>query len=350
MSFIGDALFGKPGANVQTTDIKAPVTVSNAQQGYTQTQEGLLAQKNFADALAAQNGLGNQSSVYNQLQGVANGTGPNPAQAMLAQATGNNVANQAALMAGQRGSGANAGLLARQAAMQGGALQQNAAGQGASMQANQSLNALNQLGSLANQQVANQQAGLQNYNNTAQSQYGNVLGAINAQNQAGVNMTGNINNATASEHNSNTSGVGGIIGGALSGAGLGATKAYDGGLIEQPQHMYAQGGAVKPSHAHPEVVMHLLAAGGEAPNKSMPGKKQPMFSHKPLVGEQLAAKGKVVPGKAKVKGNSIKNDTVPAVLSPKEIVLPRSVTMSDDPAGNAAKFVAAILRKKGGKL
>jgi hypothetical protein len=76
---------------------------------------------------------------------------------MLSQATGANTANQAALMAGQRGSGANAGLMARQAAQQGAANQQNSAGQAATMQANQSLNALNSMGSLATSQ-ANQQA------------------------------------------------------------------------------------------------------------------------------------------------------------------------------------------------
>ncbi len=80
------------------------------------------------------------------LQGIANGTGPNPAQAMLNQQTGANVAQQAALMAGQRGAGANVGLMARQAAQQGAGIQQQAVGQGATMQANQSLGAIGQMG------------------------------------------------------------------------------------------------------------------------------------------------------------------------------------------------------------
>src|ERR1700679_261280 len=102
------------------TGVSGPNTaVSQGQidQSYQQNQQ----------ALQGQNGLGNQSQVYGQLQGVANGTGPNPAQAQLAQATGANTANQAALMAGQRGSAANVGLLARQAAQQGAANQQAAA-------------------------------------------------------------------------------------------------------------------------------------------------------------------------------------------------------------------------------
>ena len=56
-----------------------------------------------------------------------------------------------------------------------------------------------------------------------------------------------------------------------------------------------------------------------------------------------------VPGKAKVTGSkdSYSNDTVPAILSPGEIVLPRSVTQSQNPTDAAAKFVAAIKSKKG---
>ena len=66
------------------------------------------------------------------------------------------------------------------------------------------------------------------------------------------------------------------------------------------------------------------------------------------VGDRLKKGGKV-PGKPKVPGavNTEKNDTVPALLSAGEIVLPRSVTQSSDPAGNAQRFVQAIMAKKG---
>ncbi len=93
-----------------------------------------------------QNVAGQQQMTADMLQGIANGTGPNPAQAMLNQQTGANVAQQAALMAGQRGAGANVGLMARQAAQQGAGIQQQAVGQGATMQANQSLGAIGQMG------------------------------------------------------------------------------------------------------------------------------------------------------------------------------------------------------------
>jgi hypothetical protein len=67
----------------------------------------------------------------------------------------------------------------------------------------------------------------------------------------------------------------------------------------------------------------------------------------PISGEKLAAKGMKVPGQAKVAGNSLKNDTVPAMLSPGEIVLPRDVVNHPDAPNKAAQFVQAIQAKQG---
>lgn len=53
--------------------------------------------------------------------------------------------------------------------------------------------------------------------------------------------------------------------------------------------------------------------------------------------------GGVVPGGAPVAGDSPKNDVVPAMLSPKEVVLPRSITLSEDAPQKAAAFVAALM-------
>lgn len=132
---------------------------------------------------AQQSALAAQQDLAAQYQGIANGTGPNPAQAMLNQQTGANVANQAALMAGQRGAASNVGLIARQAAQQGAATQQQAVGQGATMQAQQSLNALGQIGNTQSN-IASQGAGLVGQ---AQSGIGAAQGAasnITAQQQA----------------------------------------------------------------------------------------------------------------------------------------------------------------------
>ncbi len=223
MSSITGSLFGGGGSGMafrgQGTNILQPTTVAQANTSYDQTQAGLKQQQDFLTALQAQNGLANQSSVFNQLQGVANGTGPNPAMAQLNQATAANTANQAALMAGQRGSNANAGLIARQAAMQGGRNQQNAAGQAATLQAGQSLNAMNNMGQLATNQ-ANQQSNATNaYTNSALSQQQNVLGGINAQNNANVGMQSNINNVNAGLAGTVAGQQGNMLGGIMGGIG-----------------------------------------------------------------------------------------------------------------------------------
>lgn len=217
------------------TQIDSPTTVAQANTAYNQTQQGLQNQQNFVNATQAQNGLGNQSSVFNQLQGVANGTGPNPAQAQLAQATGANTANQAALMAGQRGSNANAGLIARQAAMQGGANQQNSAGQAASLQAQQSLNALSGLGNLATQQVGQQQQALSGYNQAAQGQQQNLLNGIAAQNNARVGIQSNINSVNGQLANTSMQGQQGLMGGLMNSAG---------GIASAVGSLFAEGGKV----------------------------------------------------------------------------------------------------------
>ena len=53
-------------------------------------------------------------------------------------------------------------------------------------------------------------------------------------------------------------------------------------------------------------------------------------------------RGGTVPGEPVVHHNSIKNDFVPAMLSPKEIVLPLDVTEADDAPRKAAEFVRHI--------
>lgn len=394
------------GFQAATTPILQPATVAQANDLQNQSQFDINQQQNFLNALANQGGVSNQSSVFNQLQGVANGTGPNPAQAQLAQATGANTANQAALMAGQRGAGANVGLIARQAAQQGGANQQNAAGQAATMQANQSLNALNQLGGLATQQVNQNQNAITGLNQATQGEQNAILGSIGQQNNANVGMQSSINKANSDIAGINAGKQDGLLGGALGGLGTAGLMAATGGLsaaIPAAQKVAsnasqsqlgantnygglgsmasmgfgATGGVVgehqignnpvatadnatakpKDSHAGLEFLKGILAMpkhmestmatpyahGGTAqPMKPMP-------TDKPM---QNMKSGGHVAGKPKVSGakNTLKNDTVPAVLSPGEIVLPRSVTQSSDPVTAAAHFVHAVMAKRGSSL
>lgn len=234
MGFVS-GLLGTAGG-VNGTGISGPSGVDPGQlsTAYNQTQAGIKQQQDFVNALGQQNGLGNQTSVFNQLQGVANGTGPNPAQAMLNQATGNNTANQAALMAGQRGAGANPALIARQAAMQGGANQQQAAGQAATMQAQQSLGAIGQMGGIAGQQVGQQQQGLNSLNQNSLQQQSNLMG-----------LQSNINSANAGLAGSTMSGQQNLMGSITGGIGS-ALGLAEGGQVPQ---RYAQGTPSQPVQA-----------------------------------------------------------------------------------------------------
>jgi len=305
-------LFGTSGGAAGTgfkapgqTDIVAPISYNQALQSYNsnanainnqyallqalQNQNGLALQNNSTGGLANQaaqmaraNGVGTQQSALAGLQGlaaqqqgtlgqyqnIAAGRGPNPAQAMLNQQTGQNTANQAALMAGQRGASQNVGLMARQASQQGAANQQQAVGQAATMQANQSLAALQaqtaqqqamgntqqQIANLGTSQVAQQQAAQQAYANQANALAGQQIGAMNtnvqanqAQEQALLNsinntnnqkvgMQSNVNNANAGLASTQMQGQQGIIGGVMSGIGSalglakgGEVKMADGG-------------------------------------------------------------------------------------------------------------------------
>lgn len=231
--------------------VQSGTTTDQTQNAYAQNQGALAQQNALLGALNQQGGLGNQSNVYNQLQGVANGTGPNPAQAMLNQNTGANVANQAALMAGQRGSNANAGLLARQAAMQGGNLQQQAVGQGATMQANQSLNALGQMGTIANTQAANQIAATNANTQVNQAEQGNLLNALGGMNTANVGSQGSVNAGNTQLANTQLQGQQAVVGGLMN--SMGSMGNMMGGMMK------AKGGEVS-----------AYDDGGEVPSEPAP--------------------------------------------------------------------------------
>ncbi len=451
--------------------------VMNAQQ---QTGNTMEQQQALLQALQGQNGLGRQESVANQQQALANqlgagrgiaaqnqalaglqntagmygdiaqGRGPNPAQAALNQSTGQNVANQAALMAGQRGAGANAGLIARQAAMQGANTQQQAVGQAATLQAQQQMNALagltstqQALGNMGGSQVQQQQAQQQAMANQANQMAGQQIGAVNTNaqqalnNQTGLqNALAGINTAKVSSQNSvnaanaalagtQMQGQQAMIGGAMQGAaggssmmaaggevkkmaaggfmdeGLGQSKpqiqldspppqgatssfgqilttpapAAEAPKIEQPAADAATGqqaaaekpqAAEKPteqainfnpsgmgygSQALQQGAAKLTGMGWDA-LKSMKDSVGDMFGMAAMAAEGgLATSGGHVnaknPGQKAVKsGDSYDNDKIPAKLSEGEIVLPRSVTMSEDPVGAAADFVAKVLAKR----
>lgn len=235
MSFVKGLFGGDSGANWQAQQagiINPGIEAGQAEADRASALAGIQKQQDFLNAVQGQNGLGNQAQVYNQLQGIANGTGPNPAQAMLNQATGQNVANQAALMASQRGVNANPGLIARQAAQQGANIQQQAVGQGATLQANQALNAIGAAGQLANTQAGQQANALNAYNNLVQGEQGQTLQNVANYNNA---LTQNASQANASQSK---------IAQGNQGFQAGVTQGITGAIGKGLGGMFAEGGNV----------------------------------------------------------------------------------------------------------
>jgi hypothetical protein len=313
MGFLTGLLSGSKGSDFQAqqANILQPFTAQDVQGQNAAAQQALAQQQAFVNALQTgqglQGGAANLQNTYGALGNVAAGTGPNPAQAMLANTTGANVANTAALIAGQRGAGANPGLAARNAAIAGAGIQQNAAGQGAALQAQQSLNALGQQGQIAGQQAGMQQSAIQGLTGAQQQQQNLIQNQVQEQNTANVAATSNQNNANAAIAQGNQKAQQGLGGGLLNAAG---------GILG-------------------------LAEGGQVPGgpQSHFGKTMHAAS-----GSSITMKrGGEVPGTAKVSGDSPKNDIVDAKLSPGEIVIPRSVANAKDAPKKAAEFVAAVL-------
>lgn len=278
-----------------------------------------------------------QNDVYTQQQNLANallsqsqGQGPNPAQTQLAQNTGNNVAQQAALMASQRGASGNPALLGRQAAMQGANIQQNAAGQAATLQAQQQLAAQNAL--------AQQQAQMANQSIQQESiQQGGLAAQNTARTSGSLGMQG-INAQTAQK---NASSAAGLLGGAIGAIG-GAFAMSKGGQVPQ----YSVGGQVNDNVGIADFQSPSMdnshgntdSNAGQDINSGLEAGKK--------IGGWLAAEGGGVPGKAEVKGNSKENDRVPVLLSPGEEVIDRETMQDPGPVGKAARMVAAHIKSK----
>lgn len=248
-------LLGIPGAFTAQNQYAAGMAPQ------TQLNYGDVTNQAGQNALGAnattQGIVGSQLGLAGQLQGVANGTGPNPAQAMLAQQTGANVANQGALMAGQRGASQNVGLLAREAANQGAATQQQAVGQAASLQSQQQLNALGAIGQQY-QNAANANISQQNANT---SLFGTGASANNAQNNSAISNYGMAQGINAQIAQNNSNAVNQTQAGLLGGAA---------GLVGQP-HLFgmAHGGEVRLDNGGLIPAAEMLAE-PSAPNINTP--------------------------------------------------------------------------------
>lgn len=395
MGALGGMLGLNGGAGGTGFNISGGPTGGQLGQAAGQVNSAINQQQNLLNALQGQNALQNQSNVYNQLQQVASGQGPNPAQAQLAQATGANVANQAALMAGQRGAGSNVGLMARQAAQQGAQTQQQAAGQAANLQAQQSLNAIGAAGNMANTQAGQLVGGIQGLGQMAQNNQGQLLQSQAAQNQVqgGMAQTTMGNQAALIGGGMNAAGAamgaakGGSIGYADGGVTPGAMVAPSSGpqsslgqyLNFQMSGQLPQTEAADLSKAGQNFgagLKNQFSSSGSSSPQTFPtgtatqkGATMPMERAKGGLVKALVSPGELfldpkdvknvaegkakasqvgekIPGQAKVKGDSYKNDTVPAKLPAGGFVVKRTALQSPNPDRSAAAFVRASLAHK----
>ncbi len=344
-------------------NIVDPVTgqqITDAQGNVVANQEQM---QSFANNLNGVNGVQNQQAVYQQLQGIANGTGPNPAQAQLAQATGANVANQAALMAGQRGGASNVGLIAREAGQQGAATQQESAQQAATLQAEQSLGAIGQMGQVAGQQVGETQTALATAGAQGLENQGQLIGAQGAYNTNVTGGQGNVNTNNAGMFGTMApiaTNIAGSVAKGMGAAGMpgGTTTAPAGnsfttapGQSNMNVTAFAHGGmAIEGPHKSSVAnYLHHMNKGGKVPAMVSPGEiylspeKVKQVIHE---GANPLKIGEKIPGRGKVKGDSKKNDIVPRTLESGGIVIPRHIVEHRMAPEKAELFVHRAMARK----
>lgn len=345
------------GFSAAGVPIQSVTDPSEIKAAYSNAETAMKQQQDFVNALQSQGtqGMGSQTALGNMLMQQAQGQGPNPAAQALANATGANTANQAALMAGQRGASSNPALIARQAAMQGGANQQQAAGQSALMQAQQQLAAQQQLQQLAGNQIGQTAGGTQQAVGNRLAEQQALMNAVAQQNNAMVGAVGGQNQVNAGVAAGNQASKGALLGN-LTHAGGSAMGMADGGMVDDnnPVMPKAQPGFEETDKSPRSKAAQFLMGGGMARGGQVPAMVSPGEIYLPPSQAKQVAAGKASPmegekiaGQAKVKGDSLKNDTVPKTLEAGGIVIPRSVVNGKDAAKKAAAFVTAHLAKHG---
>jgi len=228
------------GFQAQATPVQAGTNSAQLNNSYAGVQGALSAAQNNAYGLNNNTAQGSntENTLTNAYTNQVNGTGPNPAQAELNQNTGVNIAQSAALAAGQRGGGANAGLIAENAARQGATTQQQAVGQAATLGAQQQIAAESNLQNLAGSEIAQGTGATQALNSAQQNEQNILQGANTSFNNANVTQQDSINNVNAGISTGNANTSGNIVSGI--GSGLSSAASFVGGL-------FADGGKVPPA-------------------------------------------------------------------------------------------------------
>lgn len=273
-----------------------------------------LEKQNFYDYMNRAGGQG--QDVYQQqaglaatLQARAEGRGtPSLAELQLQQTLEGNRRSLAGQLAAQ-GRSMNPALAQKLLLSKGADLQQQSAGQGAILRAQEQIAAqgalANQLGSMATSQG--------NIFSSA-----GTLGFNQAKEQAQL-----AENQKTREYNAALANLNAATGGAA-------------GVQQSSQTAQAQAG---------QNAKTAIEAGGKIIQEGNKAANNPTA---PPAGK---AQGGMINAAAGylAKLDNKKNDVVPAMLSPGEVVLPRSIVNSPNPPAAAAKFVEAILAKKNKK-
>ena len=358
---------------------------------------------NFANALnqaqaGQQANIANQNALGSALLAQSQGQGPNPAQLQLMNNANTLAQQQAGSIASQKG--INPMLAARQIQQTGAQASQAAAGQGATLQAQQQLAAQNQLGNVYGN-IGQENSAQMNMGAQGLTGMNQLNAGVSAQNAAANQGTGAglLGGAAAAVKSLIPLAHGGMVphfagGGYLGGDALSGDSAYmpmdtTVDVFAQPQapalgssalppsqspavnslggqDMAAQLGNLPPAAAKPDdgytpnfgdggasakIAQQIMAKAGIpqwGAGTGGTGMTSGMNALGSAAGQKMfASEGAYVPGQASVAGDSLKNDKVPAMLSPGEIVLPRSVAQSGDAPDLAREFVAQLEKKKG---
>lgn len=257
-------------------------------------------QTNLIDTTQSDQSRGQQQQLSQALMGQAMGTAPSVAQAQLQQAVGNQNAQAATAIGSQRG--INPALAARLIAQQ------------------QAQNTQGMAGQAATAGIQERQAAQGTLAQALQGQRAQDIGLAQSQVQAGLGLQ----QASTQEQ------------GVLQNA-----------LAQQNQQLLAQNMGVQQLNSQNFNQAQGINAGVAAQNTDSSNK----FGAGVLGGVGAAlglagmgggkAQGGKIEGHAQVEGDDEQNDTVPAMLSPGEIVLPRSVASDAD---KAKEFVEHILK------
>lgn len=278
--------------------------------------------------------MGLNSGIVSQQQGLNNtlknqlaGNGPSLAALMLNQAQQRNAGTAYGMAAATRGT--NPGLAMRNAM---------------NVTANENQNAQQAAGLARAQEQLGAEGALAN---NLSSMQGQSITAASGANNLNTNIaTGN----TAT----NNQVMGGVMNGVSGAMGIGASKAH-GGFIRRPSfpqylsqggftgfsELGVEGGDAYGDSKNPYADSFRFSSKGKTPTLPFGGGAGsstslaggPMDAVGGLASDlgplaMAASKGAVIPGRAPVKGDSKKNDIVPTMLSPDELVIPRSVSMS----------------------